>query len=80
MEIAIQVLSILTMCVMVLTFGIVMTRIINMMNIAEKLQDEIRELIVLKAEEIEIRDSVSIFLPKNSFGSYTHTTKLMKKN
>ncbi len=80
MEIAIEVLSIITLSIVVLTFGIIITRVINLTNAVTQLEEQIQELTIIKAEEIELRDRVETFSPKNSFGSYGHTEKLVGKD
>ena len=76
MTIAIQVLSIITLSIIVLTFAIVISRLINLSAVVDALNENIQEITIEKAEEMELRDQVENFTPTNSYGSFGYTKEL----
>jgi len=76
MSIAIQIFSIITLSIIILTFALVISRIINVSKNVDILIKEIQNLTIEKAKEIELREEVETFSPSKSFGSYEHTNEI----
>ena len=79
MTIAIQVLSIITLSIIVLTFAIVISRLINLSTVVDNLNEKIQDITIEKAEEMELRDQVENFNPTNTYGSFEHVTGLSEE-
>ncbi len=69
MGIVVQILSVVTLSIIVLSFAIVISRIISLSSRVDMLIPKIQELSIIKADEIDIRDGIESYSFKDSYSN-----------